>query len=234
MIISGGRVCGGGQARPFAEVPDLKGGRVNPRAGSSPAFSRATGVLAFMLLIAMARPALGSGQAVPDPMRRVSATGALLLKAGQLAEKDRVHLGGWAGVVLSPGWAVGGGGFALLDNVELAGTGGGTGFVLDFGYGGIFFRYWEPLMNELDAEVGLLLGAGHAEVQDRLTRREIGSSNFMVGEAELGLSYPLVGHIRLGASVGYRLTAGVDDLPRVTNEELNSFTGTLSLRIGGR
>jgi hypothetical protein len=183
------------------------------------------------VLALLAWPVPGWGQAGSGG--RVSATASVLVKAGEIAEKQRTHVGGWAGVVLFPGLAVGGGGFALLNDVELAGTEGGTGFILDFGYGGLFFRYWEPLVGDLEGEVGLLLGAGHAEVDDRLSRREVGSANFMVGEVEMGLAYPVFRQLHLSASVGYRLTSGVEDLPRVRAEDLNAFTGTVSVRLGG-
>jgi len=130
--------------------------------------------------------------------------------------------------------AIGGGGFTVLKSVGLEGPEGETGFNLDMGYGGIFFRYWEPLSGPLIGEVGLLLGAGHGEVRDQLTRREVGSDNFLVAEAEMAAAYRFFHRFFLGASVGYRLTAGVEDLPGVSQEDFNSFTATLSLRVGGR
>lgn len=136
-------------------------------------------------------------------------------------------------MALNPRLVVGGGGFALLETVELAGSGGDTGFVLDLGYGGLFFNYREPLSGSLMGGAGLLLGAGHAQVRDQLSRREVGSDNFLVGEAEMSLAYTVVPRIHLGFSVGYRLTAGVQDLPRVSASDLDAFTATLSLRVGG-
>ncbi|TFH64116.1 MAG: hypothetical protein E4G90_08725 [Gemmatimonadales bacterium] len=115
----------------------------------------------------------------------------------------------------------------------MAGSAGGTGFDLGMGYGGILFRYWEPISGSLTGEVGLLMGAGHAEVRDQLTQREVGSDNFLVAEPEMSVLYSLFPGIRLGASVGYRLTTGVQDLPGVSTGDLNAFTGTLSVRLGG-
>lgn len=230
MITSGGRE---GALGPEFSVQPLswRSGRV---IWIVPALLRALGAGPLLaVLVFLAWPVPGRGQAGFGPDGRVSATASVLVKAGEIAGKHRTHFGGWAGVVLSPGLAVGGGGFALLNDVEIAGTEGGTGFILDFGYGGIFFRYWEPLVGNLEGEVGLLLGAGHAEVDDRLSRREVGSANFMVGEVEMGLAYPVFRQLHLAASVGYRLTSGVEDLPRVRAEDLNAFIGTLSLRLGG-
>jgi hypothetical protein len=163
----------------------------------------------------------------------VSATAAVLLKTGRIAQQNRLYVGGWAGIQFTDNLAVGGGGMTLLNDVELAGLEGSTGFNLNLGYGGIYFRYWEPLTPSFTGEVGLLLGAGHAEVQDQLTQAEVGSDNFIVAEAEMSVLYSLVRRTFLGLSVGYRLTEGVDHLPRVSAGDLSAFTATLSLRLGG-
>jgi len=187
----------------------------------------------FVLLLAL--PGALSAQAGSEAGsgNRVGAAASVVLKAGQIADESRVHLGGWAGLVFSDKLAVGGGGFALMKNVELAGPEGETGFDLDMGYGGLMVRIWEPLGSYLTAEVGLLLGAGHAEVYQQLTGTEVGSDNFLVAEGELGIAYSLSRGIHLGAAVGYRLTSGIEDLPGVSKGDLNAFTGSLSVRLGG-
>lgn len=189
----------------------------------------------LLLVLFLILPAPARGQTPSDPPRenRVSAAATALLKVGRIAEEGRLHAGGWAGLTFGDNFLVGGGGLALLRGVELAGSEGGTGFNLNLGYGGLVFRYWEPLAPRLTGEAGLLLGAGHAEVRDQLTRREVGSDNFLVGEAEMSLVYSILRWVQAGASVGYRLTAGVDDLPRVSAGDLNTFTGTVFVRIGG-
>lgn len=190
----------------------------------------------FLLLVFLALPGSIRAQAGPNPTSsdRVSATAALLLKTGKIAQRDRMYLGGWAGIQFADNLALGGGGLALLNDLELAGSEGSTGFILNLGYGGLLFRYWEPVTASLTGEVGILLGAGHAEVRDQLTRAEVGSDNFFVTEAEISILYSPFRRTFLGLSVGYRLTEGVEDLPRVPAEDLNAFTATLSLRLGGR
>jgi hypothetical protein len=189
----------------------------------------------IFLAVLLALPGPLGAQAGPDPPYpdRVSATAAILLKGGQIAGESRLHLGGWAGLVFRDDLAIGGGGYALLKTVELAGPVGSIGFNLGFGYGGLFFRYWEPFSGPLTGELGLLLGAGHAEVRDILTGTEVGSDNFFVAEPEVSLFYALFPGVHAGVSFGYRLTAGVEGLPRVSASDINTFTGTLSLRLGG-
>ncbi len=81
---------------------------------------------AFVLAVLLALPGPLGAQAGPDPSSRsrVSATAAVMLKGGKIADENRLYLGGWAGLVFGGKLAVGGGGFALLNEVELAGSGG--------------------------------------------------------------------------------------------------------------
>jgi hypothetical protein len=189
----------------------------------------------LLLVLMLASPGVLGAQAGSSspPQGRVSGTASVLLKVGQVAEEDRLHLGGWAGLKFTDNIAVGGGGFSVLKSVGLAGSEGASGFNLDLGYGGLVLRYWEPLSGSLTGEMGILLGAGHAEVRDQLTRSEVGSDNFLVGEAEMGILYKLYRGLHLGVSAGYRLTSGVEGLPRVSKGDLNTFTGTLSIQLGG-
>lgn len=187
----------------------------------------------LIVLLALPGPVLAQAGSSASSQGRVGATGAILLKGGQIAGQGRAHLGGWAGLIFGNRLAVGGGGFALLDRVELPASEGGSGFELDLGYGGLFFRYWEPLAGSLVGGAGVLLGAGHAEVRDQVTLNEVGSDNFMVAEAEMSVQYPVFRQTFVGLSAGYRLTAGVEDLPKVSAGDLNTFSGTIFLRIGG-
>ena len=191
--------------------------------------------LGIILVFSLALP--GSLRAQGDPVGtvrdRVGGVASVVMKAGETVEVNRLSFGGWAGLTFSGNFAVGGGGFALAKDVELAGSEGDTGFNLGMGYGGLVFRFWEPLGNSLVGEVGLLLGAGHAEVQAQLTGTEVGSDNFLVGEGELGVSYRVLRSLYVGAAVGYRLTSGVRNLPGVVSGDLNDFTGSVFLRVGG-
>jgi len=189
---------------------------------------------ALVLALVLSLPGPASGQTGTDAPSdgRISSTAGMLLKVGKIADESRLHLGGWAGLLFGENLAIGGGGFALMNDVELAGSEGGTGFDLGFGYGGLLFRYWEALADPLTGEVGFLVGAGHAEVRDRLAGTEVGSDNFLVSEAEMGVVYTLIDAFHVGLSVGYRLTAGVENLPGVSTTDLNGFTGTISVRLG--
>ena len=191
-------------------------------------------VLTALLL---ALPGTLRAQAGPPPASeqgRVTSTAAVLVKGSTIAEEGRAQVGGWVGLVFGDRFAVGGGGLVLLKEVALEGTEAGTGFSLDLGYGGIFFRFWQPLSPRLTGELGMVLGAGNGKVTDRLSGAEMGSDNFVIAEPEVSIFLTVFPSVHVGISGGYRLAWGVDDLPRVTQDDLRSTTGTLSVRLGGR
>lgn len=158
---------------------------------------------------------------------------SIVSKWSEVAEQGRVHVGGWGGLVFGGRLVVGGGGFTMLRRVELPASEASSGFDLKMGYGGLVLEFWQPLGGRGTAAASLLAGGGHAEVRDRLAGLEVGADNFMVAEPGIDLSYALVGRVHLGVAAGYRLVWGVDDLPRVSPEDLEAPTITLSLRFGG-
>jgi len=168
----------------------------------------------------------------PEPAR-VGATAAVVLEGGQVAGARRMFVGGWGGLVFGNDLVVGGGGAALSRRVEITGSESATGFDLGVGFGGIYVRYAAARWGAIAGEWGLLLGAGHAEVNDRLVGLEVGADNFMVLAPEAGLTYEVFRELHLGVSVGYRYVWGVEDLPLLSSEDFRSVTGTLSVRVGG-
>ena len=187
----------------------------------------------LLLLLTLPGPLKAqAGQASSAPSR-AEATGTILLKGSKVAGADRLFLGGWAGLVFGNRLAIGGGGLALMENVELVGSESSTGFDLGVGYGGLTLRYWLPWSSRVTGELGLLLGAGHAQVRSLVTGTEVGSDNFAVAEPELSLFVTTLPWLHLGASAGYRMAWGVEDLPRVAVDDLRAFTASISLRIGG-
>ncbi|MFC1575411.1 hypothetical protein ACFL5A_02030 [Gemmatimonadota bacterium] len=189
-----------------------------------------------LLLLLLALPGPLGAQAGPDlsaPPRAGSAV-SVFLKGSKIAGESRAHLGGWAGLVFGNRLVVGGGGMALLERVDLAGTVADTGFDLGMGYGGLVLRYFLPLPLGATGEMGLLLGAGNADVRDHLAGRKLGSDNFQLLEPDLAISYPLLEGLFVTGSVGYRLVWGIEDLPTVNDKDLRSLTAALSLRLGGR
>ncbi len=169
-----------------------------------------------------------------SPVARAGGAAAALLKVGSVAGSSRVMFGGWGGLVFGDRFLVALGGIELPEDVDLPGSGLSTGFDLGMGYGGVLLKYWRDLPNNLVGGAGLMLGAGHAEVRDRLIGTELGADNFLVVEPEASISYKAYRGISLEAAAGYRFISGVEDLPTVTASDMRTFTGTLLLRIGGR
>lgn len=188
----------------------------------------------LLLLFLFLPGSLGAqeGQAEDEPLR-AGGVAAFLMKAGTIANTEGILLGGWAGLTLGHRISLGGGGVALTREVELGASATGSGFELGVGYGGILFHYDYPLADGIRLRGGVLAGAGHAEVRDRLMGREVGADNFGILEPEAGISVSLLPWLHIGASGGVRMVWGVEDLPLVQKDDLQGMTGTLSLQVGG-
>lgn len=186
---------------------------------------------------------IGALLVLPGPLRAqagegATATGAsptvtFLVRASDVAGAQRIFLGGWAGLWFGERVVLGGGGLALTRQVEIRGSESGSGFDLGMGYGGLYLGYRLPLSSRLRVRPGLLLGAGHAELRDRLIDRELGADNFFVAEPELTVVLPLLSSLNVGASVGYRWAGGLDGLPRVGIDDVRALTWSLSVGLGG-
>lgn len=190
--------------------------------------------LLFVFVLALPGPVRAQEVRQTPTPRRAGGAVAGFVKAGQIAGESRLFLGAWGALVLGDHFVLGGGGMALTRDVELRASGLPTGFYLDAGYGGVLFKYWGDLPRGLSGEASILLGAGQAEVSDRITGQEVRAENFLVLEPEVSLFLRLYRQVHLGASGGYRATSRIEDLPRVPSDALRSFTATLSLRVGGQ
>lgn len=186
------------------------------------------------LLLLLPGPLLAQATQADSSPGRAESAAAVLLRGGRVADAERLFLGGWVGLVFGEHLMLGGGGVTLLEDVELPGSESGTGFELGMGYGGVLLKHWWDLSGRFTGEGGLLVGAGHAAVNDRRIGREVGSDNFPVLEPEAAIAFRVFRRVYLGAAVSYRLVWSVEDLPRVSAGDLRSFSGALSLRLGGR
>lgn len=187
----------------------------------------------FLALTALPAPVLAQEGPGSSSSKRVGGTAVMVVKGSEVAGQYRAHVGGWVGLVFGERLTVGGGGLAMLENVELAAAQSESGFDLGMGYGGLQVRYWWPLRGGFTLDGGALLGAGHAEVTDLVQGLEAGSDNFFVVEPEISVLFGLFSGVHVGAAAGYRVVWGAEDLPRVATEDLRGPTAALTLKIGG-
>ena len=106
---------------------------------------------------------------------------------------------------------------------------------LQFGYAGLNLglRSWQH--GEFRAIVDVLAGAGRAQLEDGVVRRELGADNFLTLEPALRLHRGFAGGLlQTGVSMGYRQVWGVEDLPGLDATGLRGPTVTFSLSLERR
>ncbi len=138
-----------------------------------------------------------------------------------------------AGVWLGPLY-LGGHGAAVPGMLALD-LAGNEGSRLGFGYAGleVAARAWQSA--RFEAFVGVLAGAGRAQLEEPVVRRELGADNFLALEPSFRLGRVFGdGAISAGLAIRYRQVWGVEDLPGLDAADLRGPTLMLTVSLERR
>ncbi len=127
------------------------------------------------------------------------------------------YRGGW---VINRTVSVGGGGYVLVSDVYISGT------RLKMGYGGLELEYKLNPDDLFHFTLRSLIGFGGVELPG------VGSESFFAFEPGAGVELNVAKFFKIGAGVSYRLAAGADRVPGVTNETLSGLNGEIALLFG--
>lgn len=144
------------------------------------------------------------------------------------------------------GSGAGGGGGVIINQFFIGGFGVGLGnfadvnigndrYEIDLGYGGFWLGYVPLSYKVIHPYVSTQLGWGGVSLDPdkEVTNDPDYNDAVFVVTPEAGLELNVFTWFRLSFTGGYRFVMGVDDIPNLTDRNLSSFSGALTLRFGG-
>lgn len=151
------------------------------------------------------------------------------VRVTRVADAVQTLVGGRLWFSVSDSFRFGGGAWALPRAAQ-NGTLSGSGFEMDFGYGGVGVEWSVPMLEHLALRA--MFGAGSGTILDRATGARVDSETFMLLEPELVALHPITGWLKVTGAAGYRLTFDAGDLARVQSGDLRSWILSVGLRAG--
>jgi len=103
---------------------------------------------------------------------------------------------------------------------------------LTFGQGGLWLGYAFPQTKAIHFFSSAKIGWGGANFEVIDDDLEYDDS-FLVVTPELGLEFNVFRWFRIAATGGYRFVNGLNDVPNFSENDLETWTGTITFRIGG-
>lgn len=143
--------------------------------------------------------------------------GGVDVRYGRLANHDALLVGGEAALLLNHRLAIGVGGLGLANLVDGPPSSEGNASYMGFGYGGLVIRHNFVNQRLVYLSVGTLVGAGGigffeevGEYEYEYDLEEFDEDPFFVVEPSLGIHLNVTRWLRVGGSVSYRYTKGID------------------------
>lgn len=163
---------------------------------------------------------------------KVSGFGAPILEWSEMNSKSVFSMGG-AGAVLLNDFFIGGYGQGVTTTLTVTDNFGRTNY-LSIGHGGLWFGYAFPASKLVHFHASIKTGWGG--IASRYTRNWSGNDEYFVSSffaftPDVGLELNVADFMRLNANVGYRSISQSDEV-LLTNSDLSSFTGNLTLKFG--
>ncbi len=195
-------------------------------------WGRALAVTLLALATLAAEAAAQRTETLVGGRHRNGGFGGPVMKVGTLLDDPVLFLGGRGAWVAGGAFALGGGGYGLVnDNLPAPVTIGGRPTRLEMGYGGLEMEYLHDSWRLAHLSLHTLLGGGAVRYRDRDRFETLADDGFLVMEPGANVNLNVTEFLRLSAGVAYRWTWGVE-LPGLRDEELSGATGTFTIRFG--
>ncbi len=181
-------------------------------------------LLALLLLLA--------GPGALRAQREASAQASLEAELGVTWVRSRAVAlaGGSALFRVRDDFSFGGAGYVVVHRVDLSQP--GSALELALAYGGLLGEVRIRESDRIRWTARLLLGAGNAKAVVPVVGTELNSDNFGVLEPRLVASAWIARPISAKVEAGYRFVYGLEDIPRMSAEQLRGFVLTASICLG--
>ncbi len=161
------------------------------------------------------------------------AYGGPLIKFGGINGEPGVFIGGQGAWIINHQFAIGGKGYALINEVEAENL---QNVKLEFGLGGVLLEYIIQSDKLLHFNVHTMIGAGgvrYAVINYRIPSGSIDYSEDGVFIMEPGadLVLNINNFFRVGAGLTYRIVSGVD-YENLSNNDLSGLSAHIVLKFG--
>ncbi|MBN2325151.1 MAG: DUF2807 domain-containing protein [Spirochaetes bacterium] len=177
-------------------------------------------ILLFVLLVSCGTVYADEETLLTGIVKESGFYGGPVFRMGALNSSLAAFVGYRGGFVINRTVSIGGGGYALISDVYLSGTG------LKMGYGGLELEYKLNPDDLFHLVFRSLVGFGGVELPG------VGSESFFAFEPGVGIELNVAKFFKIDAGVSYRLAAGADRVPGITNGTLSGLNGEISLLFG--
>jgi hypothetical protein len=159
--------------------------------------------------------------------------GGMVLKLTEV-NRQTAFVGGWrGGWIINHTYVIGGGVYALINNIRPTVIRSEKDLLLDMEYGGFEFEYVVNSPELIHFSIYTLIGAGKVKYRerDRPGADVYGSDRFFVAEPAVSFMLNVTNYFRMGVGSSYRYINGVN-LEGTSNSRLRGLSANLTLKFG--
>jgi hypothetical protein len=156
--------------------------------------------------------------------------GGPVLKYSYLDQRFAFFVGGRGAISFYDIFAIGGGGYGLVNEIPVPYSQAPYEQYLSFGYGGLILEFLVASRKVVHLSMHTLIGAGSLYYHDYYWR-SWGDDVFFVLEPGLDLELNVSRCFRIGMGGTYRFVSGVS-VPEFTDQDMSGFSAALTFKFG--
>ncbi|MBN2621333.1 hypothetical protein JXB22_09630 [candidate division WOR-3 bacterium] len=156
--------------------------------------------------------------------------GGPVLKFSYLDDRFAFLVGGRGGISFCDLFAIGGGGYGLVNEIAVPFTQSPYEQYLSFGYGGVILEFLIASHKVTHLSMHALIGGGSLYYHDYYWR-SWGDDVFFVLEPGMDLELNVSRCFRIGMGGTYRFVSGVS-VPEFTSQDMSGFSAALTFKFG--